>query len=194
MPEPTSANGELPDDQPVANAPQPTSAPVQITPPQPALQPLSSQPNATPLTINGKTIHLTDALRNGIMLRDNRLTLRHNSAFTPFLVEAAQSSSEDFLLKCPINDNRYVQVGGKDAFKVDGNQSNAQRFRFVVTDLGRELYVVPKEEKETLERPGVFDDFYDVSIGKAKTGRSYIPILVHVDVDHLSAVWGQGPV
>jgi hypothetical protein len=125
------------------------------------------------------SIYLTDARRVGIMLRDSRLTLRNHSALTRFIVEAV--STTDFILQAPAvgGDNSYVTIGNKGAFFAQASREKAQKFQFKVTDLGVELYLAD-------QRPAVFDDFYDVSIGKFETGRSSIPILIHTDV---SAIW-----
>lgn len=125
-----------------------------------------------------KSIYLTDARRVGVMLRDGRLTLRNHSALTRFVVESI--SDQDIVLHAPAAGNKaYVQVSHKGAFFANASREQAQSFQLQVTELGIELYLAG-------QRPAVFDDFYDVSIGKWQTGLSAIPSLVH---DDLSKIW-----
>jgi hypothetical protein len=130
-------------------------------------------------TYDKKSIYLTDARRTGIMLRDSRLTLRDHSALTRFVVEAV--GDNQFILQVPAmqNDNCYVFTANKGAFYAKASRDKAQRFQFEITELGLELYLEG-------DRPVVFDDYNDVSIGKFEKGRSDIPILVHEDV---SSIW-----
>ena len=130
-------------------------------------------------TYDKKSIYLTDARRTGIMLRDSRLTLRDHSALTRFVVEAV--SDNQFILQVPAmqNDNCYVFTSNKGAFYAKASRDKAQRFQFEVTELGLELF-------SEGDRPVVFDDYNDVSIGKFEKGRSNIPILIHEDT---STIW-----
>lgn len=130
-----------------------------------------------------KSVYLTDARRVGIMLRKGRLTLRDHSALTRFIIEAI--SDKDFILRATaIGEKPYVKVGDKGAFFAQASKEEAQLFQIEVTDLGTELYL-------DKIRPAVFDDFYDVSVGKWSTGLSSIPLLIHFDND-LAKIW-DGP-
>ncbi|KAI1056453.1 hypothetical protein LB507_002432 [Fusarium sp. FIESC RH6] len=130
-------------------------------------------------TYDKKAIYLTDARRTGIMLRDSRLTLRDHSALTHFVVEAV--GDNQFILQVPAmqNDNCYVFTANKGAFYAKASRDKAQRFQFEITELGLELFLEG-------DRPVVFDDYNDVSIGKFEKGRSNIPILIHEDI---SSIW-----
>ncbi|KAH7192762.1 uncharacterized protein B0J16DRAFT_394718 [Fusarium flagelliforme] len=130
-------------------------------------------------TYDKKAIYLTDARRTGIMLRDSRLTLRDHSALTRFVVEAV--GDNQFILQVPAmqDDNCYVFTANKGAFHAKASRDKAQRFQFQITELGLELFLEG-------DRPVVFDDYHDVSIGKFEKGRSNIPILVHEDI---SSIW-----
>jgi hypothetical protein len=126
-----------------------------------------------------KSVYLTDARRIGIMLRDRRLTLRNHSALTCFVVEAV--SDKDFILQATnVSEKGYVTVGDKGAFFAQGSREEAQKFQIEVTELGSELYL-------SGNRPAVFDDFHDVSIGSWKTDLSFIPILIHSN--GLAKIW-----
>jgi len=130
-------------------------------------------------TYDKKSIYLTDARRTGIMLRDSRLTLRDHSALTRFVVEAV--GDNQFILQVPAmqDANCYVFTANKGAFHAKASRDKAQRFQFQITELGLEIFLEG-------DRPVVFDDYHDVSIGKFEKGRSNIPILVHEDI---STIW-----
>jgi len=135
-----------------------------------------------------KSVYLTDARRVGIMLRGRRLTLRNHSALTRFIVEAV--SDKDFILEATtFSEKGFVKLGDKGAFFAQGSREEAQKFQIGVTELGHELQVSD-------QRPAVFDDFYDVSIGKWKSGLSSIPILIHLnglaDIWHAVGINGNG--
>ncbi|CAG7559529.1 unnamed protein product [Fusarium equiseti] len=132
-----------------------------------------------PQSYDKKAIYLTDARRTGIMLRDSRLTLRDHSALTRFVVEAV--GDNQFILQVPAmqDDNCYVFTANKGAFHAKASRDKAQRFQFQITELGLALFLEG-------DRPVVFDDYHDVSIGKFEKGRSNIPILVHEDI---SSIW-----
>lgn len=137
-------------------------------------------------TLDATEIYITDARRVGLMLRDKRLTLRGNAALTRFEIERV--SSGEFKLRAPEvdgNDN-YVQVGSKNAFYANANKDKAQVFAYKHTDVGYELMIEG-------ERPGVLDDYYDVGVGKWKSGYSHIPLLIHTSVGRIwtAAAFGQ---
>lgn len=125
-----------------------------------------------------KSIYLTDARRVGVMLRERRLTLRNHSAITRLVVETV--SDTDFVLQAPaVGDKPYIKIGSKGAFVADASHDEAQKFQLEVTDLGIELWLAG-------QRPAVFDDNNDVSIGKWETGLSPIPMIIH---DDLAKIW-----
>jgi len=129
--------------------------------------------------LDNTTIYLTDARHVGIMLREGRLTLRNHSALTRFVVESVDN--DNIVLHSPDagDDKAYIQVGNKGAFFANAPRDQAQKFQLQVTELGTELYLAE-------QRPAVFDDNHDVSVGKWQKGLSTIPLLVHTDV---SKIW-----
>lgn len=129
-------------------------------------------------SLDKKPIYLTDARLVGVMLRDGRLTLRSHSALTELVIESV--SDKDIVLHATAaGDQAYVRTGDKGAFFANASREQALKFQMQVTDIGMELCLGEK-------RPAVFDDNNDVSIGEWKTGRSSIPILVHMDS---SKIW-----
>ncbi|CAK4032244.1 Hypothetical predicted protein [Lecanosticta acicola] len=128
--------------------------------------------------LNGTAVYLTDARRVGIMLRDRRLTLREHAAITEFILETVED--DEFVLRATAykGDNNYIKAAGKGTFKAESSKKDAVRFHMMPTELGNELLVGQG-------RPGIFDDFYDVSIGEAREERSSVMILVHEDVESI---------
>ena len=81
-------------------------------------------------------------------------------------------------------DNNYVRVGDKGGFHAEASRKDAQQFQFNETELGVELFLGQS-------RPAIFDDYYDVSIGEWKSGRSCVPVLVHRSV---GSIWPSASV
>ena len=122
-----------------------------------------------------KIITLTDARLVGVMLRERRFSLREHSAITPLLVGLSDGGNEVTLQAVSVKDeNNYVKYGDKGAFHANASKADAIKFKIVPTELGFELFIGD-------DRPSVFDDNHDVSVGKPGPGLSSIPLLIHMD-------------